>query len=275
MSGGARITLAIVTILSAIGFAAIGRLLGPELPAGSWPFYGFAVLCALIAVACLVRSSRPVTLRIIGSVVFVAYVVYAYASIGDKKFARAVAGLFAWGLPGAYVAIWGKYPWWGKGAGAFGSESANDTGMTDAEYLDWFNREFSRKLQQGGVAALSRLQRDALCIMNFQVEMNNGGIHQYLFNSSGDFARETADVLQRIGAEEAVRILEEANAYFGAAGPPADRETRVAVLNRLPKSAEDRIDALSDEFYDAEDRGLCLADLFDAHVVSQRYKSYA
>ena len=72
--------------------------------------------------------------------------------------------------------------------------------MTDAEYLGWFNREFWRTLQRQGVASLSRLQRDALCVLNFQAEVNNGGVHQYLLNSSGDFAKETPDVFRRIGA---------------------------------------------------------------------------
>jgi hypothetical protein len=142
--------------------------------------------------------------------------------------------------------------------------------MTDAECLDWFNREFWRTLHGPGVASLSRLQRDALCVMNFQAELNNGGIHQYLLNSSGDFARETPEVFRRIRADEAARILEEANAFFGPGGPPTDRETRMAALLALPKNTEDRIYALSKEFYDAEDRGLSLADLFDAYVLSRR-----
>jgi hypothetical protein len=58
MSAGARITLAIATILFAAGFAATGRYFGPELPAGSWPFYGLGAFCILIALACLIRSSR-------------------------------------------------------------------------------------------------------------------------------------------------------------------------------------------------------------------------
>lgn len=144
--------------------------------------------------------------------------------------------------------------------------------MTDAEYLDWFNREFWRMLQGPGVASLSRLQRDGLCVMNFQAELNNGGMHQYLLNSSGDFAKETPDVFRRIGAEQAARILEEANAFFGPDGPPTDRETRMAALHALPKNAEDRIYALSKAFYDAEDGGLGLADLFDAYVLSQKGK---
>jgi hypothetical protein len=142
--------------------------------------------------------------------------------------------------------------------------------MTDAEYLDWFNSEFWRILQGPGVASLSRLQRDALCMMNFQAELNNGGMHQYLLNSSGDFAKETPDVFRRIGANVAARILDEANAFFGPDGPHTDRESRMAALLAFPKHTEDRIYALSKEFYDAEDRGLSLADLFDAYVLSQK-----
>ena len=145
--------------------------------------------------------------------------------------------------------------------------------MTDAEYLDWFNREFWRTLHGPGVGSLSRLQRDALCVMNFQAELNNGGMHQYLLNSSGDFARETPEVFRRIGADDAARILDEANALFGPNGPPMERDARMAALLAFPRHIEDRIYALSEEFYSAEDRGLSLADLFDAHVLSQRDKN--
>jgi len=142
--------------------------------------------------------------------------------------------------------------------------------MTDKEYLEAFNRDFWDTLHNRGVAALSRLQRDAMCVSYFQAEINNGGLHQYLFNSSGEFARETPDVFRRIRAELAAAIVEEANAFFGPAGPPADLETRREELLAFPESVEERIDELGDEFYDAEDQGLSLADLFDAYVLSQR-----
>jgi len=142
--------------------------------------------------------------------------------------------------------------------------------MTDAEYLDWFNREFWRTLEERGVTALSRLQRDALCVMNFQGEVNNGGIHQYFYNSSGDFAKETPDVFRRIGAEPAARILEEANALFGPDGPSTERNARQHALLAFPKPVEQRIDTLTKAFYAAEDEGMSLADLFDTYVLSQR-----
>ena len=44
----------------------------------------------------------------------------------------------------------------------------------------------------------------------------------------------------------------------------------MAALLALPNDAQDRIRTLSNEFYDAEDRGLSLADLFDAYVLSHR-----
>lgn len=142
--------------------------------------------------------------------------------------------------------------------------------MTDAEYLEQFNTEYWQTLERGGVAALSRLQRDALCIMSFQGEINNGGMHQYLLNSSGDLAQETPDVMKRIGAPVAAEILERANNYFGPAGPPTDRETRMEILLALPENVEQQIYDLTNDFYNAEDDGLSLADLFDAYVLSQR-----
>ncbi|MEI8020411.1 MAG: DMP19 family protein [Schlesneria sp.] len=142
--------------------------------------------------------------------------------------------------------------------------------MTDDEYLKRFNAEYWQTLKDGGVSALSRLQRDALCINSFQGEINNGGMHQYLLNSSGDLAQETPEVLRRIGADDAAVILERANCYFGPTGPPTDRDARMKILLALPEDKMQQIHDLTDEFYSAEDRGLSLADLFDAYVLSQR-----
>lgn len=55
-------------------------------------------------------------------------------------------------------------------------------------------------------------------------ELNNGGLDQYFWNSSGDFASGTIDDLRRIGHEPAAEILANASRkLFGDSEPP--RET--------------------------------------------------
>ncbi len=144
--------------------------------------------------------------------------------------------------------------------------------MTDGEYIDQFNAEYWRTLERGGVKALSRLQRDALCIISFQGEINNGGMHQYLLNSSGDLAQETPEVFDRIRAEVVANLLRRANAFFGQSGPSTDREARMKALLALTEKEQQQIHDLTDEFYAAEDHGLSLADLFDSYVLAQRKK---
>lgn len=145
--------------------------------------------------------------------------------------------------------------------------------MTNTEYLDWFGQECRRTIKEHGVEGLSRLQRDALCTVNFQAEVNNGGIHQYLYNSSGDFAKETPAVFRRMRAEVAAEILEQVNSLFGPEGPPIEREVRIEKLDGFSVEDELRIDKLTSAFYDAEDQGLCLADLLDEHILRQRDES--
>jgi hypothetical protein len=91
--------------------------------AGPLVFYGMSVLCATIAIACFFPQTHPITLRIIGTTIFVAYVVYAVDSFGSKNFGRALLGFAIWGLPSGYLAIAGKYPSWGTGTQAFNSKS--------------------------------------------------------------------------------------------------------------------------------------------------------
>ncbi|MBP0030748.1 hypothetical protein [Roseofilum sp. Guam] len=112
MSKGSRIAIAIVSLISAVGF--FMTALDPSgLPAGASVFYGLAILCIVIAIACLFPQTHPVTLRIIGTVIFCAYIAYVMDSFQTDNLGRAIVGFMVWGIPSGYLAVMGRYPSWG------------------------------------------------------------------------------------------------------------------------------------------------------------------
>ncbi len=101
--------------------------------------YSFVGFCILIAVACFSRAWRGLTVRIIGTMVFLTYVAYLteellsapaepYPGISRPHWLNAIVGLIIFGLPGLYTAVRGDYPKWGLGAQAFRQGSAPSTG---------------------------------------------------------------------------------------------------------------------------------------------------
>jgi hypothetical protein len=141
--------------------------------------------------------------------------------------------------------------------------------------LKRFDDELWRKLEasKGATDDLDPLEYAAVCLMNFQSEVYNGGLHTYFYNSSGNFAKDTPEVLRQIGAPQLAQILEEANTLFGETGPDRDIEKRRGQLESLGTDAEERLEDLTHKVYAAEDAGLRLGDLFDEYVVSQRAES--
>lgn len=88
-----------------------------------------------------------------------------------------------------------------------------------------------------------------------QSEVNNGGFHQFFYNTTGLLAPEAVEGFSAIGLLEWSALLSEAMGYF-ATPYPRERATR---LNRLPmadgrKRAEwDPFVALDDRFYGSAD----------------------
>ncbi len=121
MSFGSRIAIGIVSLVCAAGF--LMTALHPSgLPAGAFVFYGMAAFCVVIAIACLLPQSHPLTLRIIGAMIFCAYVAYVSDSFRTSNLIRAMVGFLVWGIPSSYLAIVGNYPWWGKASQGFNTK---------------------------------------------------------------------------------------------------------------------------------------------------------
>ncbi len=93
MSRGATIGLGIVLLLITIGFAAVGWFTSGlegagRMTNGSWVMTAFSAVGAL---ACLLPRSRPVTLRLLGGVVFFVCVGYLIAMLATGPLRRASA----------------------------------------------------------------------------------------------------------------------------------------------------------------------------------------
>ncbi|WP_146242379.1 hypothetical protein [Acaryochloris thomasi] len=111
MSAGSRIIIAVIALVCAAGFFLTA--LEPNGLADSYTFYGFAVFCLVIAISSLSPKSHPITLRMIGTIIFCGYLTHAGGSLTHGHLGRALVGLLVCGLPAGYLAIQGKYLRWG------------------------------------------------------------------------------------------------------------------------------------------------------------------
>ncbi len=141
MSNGARLTLAIALAIATVGFFLTGLLLGEGLPRGATPFYILALVSLAGSLACLVPRTRPLTLRIVGGSILAAYSAYVYSSLGGANLARALTGFVVFGLPSAYLLIWGTWPRWGYMSPAFAPQFGDDANADGAEIVDEGSRE--------------------------------------------------------------------------------------------------------------------------------------
>src|SRR5208282_5162255 len=80
-------------------------------------------------------------------------------------------------------------------------------------------------------------------------EVHNGGFDQYFFNSSGDESEAALAGLKEMGAPGAAALLERAMQVFPGGKPPAERQRRVALMEKLRKKAEAVWEQCDKEFY--------------------------
>nr|WP_255651237.1 DMP19 family protein [Cesiribacter sp. SM1] len=84
-------------------------------------------------------------------------------------------------------------------------------------------------------------------------QVNNGGFHQFFFNSTGEYAHEVLDAYEAIGAHKTADIIERAIKLFPVLPIPKDTLVRRTVMLDLTEEIEDAWNSLDDEFYKYED----------------------
>ena len=86
-------------------------------------------------------------------------------------------------------------------------------------------------------------------VWTLEAEVNNGGFHQYFFNSGGDTANFASTALQQIGALKCAAIVERALRIVSTSPLPVDWEERQTLLDDLGDELLDRLEPLDAEFY--------------------------
>lgn len=128
---------------------------------------------------------------------------------------------------------------------ALKQEDTNEAIMAIDEYLF---RRFD-----DDASSLSGPEKIFVYVENVEREVNNGGFSQFFYNSSGDYAHESVDALQAIGAEATADLLQKAIEQFPNGRVPKDEDERTAVLDQIDETAEDAWNNLDDEFYEYTD----------------------
>lgn len=134
-------------------------------------------------------------------------------------------------------------------------------------YLISLSEKICPRLWDGGWDALSHAEQVFACVWQLEAEINNGGFNQFYSNSAGDFATETVNALEEIGAAHTAEIVRQANALFESGEPPRDCEEREEALETIRDDHEDDLDTLNTAFYEYQDN---LSELLHAFVMNHR-----
>lgn len=117
------------------------------------------------------------------------------------------------------------------------------------------------------IEKLNKSQKILIIIENLEQEINNGGFHQFYFNSSGDFANETVEYLKIIKAEKTANIVTTANKQWENGIVPKDRTERQIALETIEIKAKPIWEQCDNNFYKYQDN---IAELLIEFVKQNR-----
>lgn len=103
-----------------------------------------------------------------------------------------------------------------------------------------------------GFSYLSEIERVIFCTWQFVCEVNNGGMHQFFKNPSGEFAVETLSALEDVEMPYAASLL--CRALVAFPNPSKVQDVRLQQLLSLPSWVQhDLFDELTRDFFDSSE----------------------
>jgi hypothetical protein len=130
--------------------------------------------------------------------------------------------------------------------------------------IDSFTAICSR-FEEVGFSGLGESERILFFAWQFVCEVNNGGIHQFFVNPSGEFSYETLWALEKAPMPLAAALLRRALAAFP--DPAKVHDLRAQQVRQLPPCVQfELFDELTGAFYDSsEDPYRSLAEFVRQH----------
>jgi len=101
--------------------------------------------------------------------------------------------------------------------------------------------------------ALSNPEKVFYFNQELEREINNGGFDQYFHNTWGNYANETVETLNLIGANKTAKILEAAMEIFPDKKAPVDRNLRQNVIDYIGDTRDEHWGQLDQQFFKYED----------------------
>ncbi|ENM5926838.1 DMP19 family protein [Vibrio mimicus] len=129
-------------------------------------------------------------------------------------------------------------------------------------YPDSFDT-VSDRVDSIGFDALSEKEQAIYTIWWLEAEVNNGGFHQYFWNSAGDNAAVALKSLKDIGATQTASLLQQAINIAFNGKLPESREDRQIQLEVEEESKFEKLGELDFEFYEYSEN---FYELLDAYV---------
>jgi len=120
------------------------------------------------------------------------------------------------------------------------------------EYPDNFDA-VSNKSESAGYEKLSDNEKLIYCIWWLEGEVNNGGFHQFFWNSAGNYTKDTLKYLLAIDAKHTAELLRKASQIAFGGEAPADGNKRQDLLEIDEEEKMDKLNLLDNDFYKYQD----------------------
>ncbi len=108
-------------------------------------------------------------------------------------------------------------------------------------------------------------ERVFYCAYKFLLEVNNGGLHQFFFNNTGEHSHETLIALNEIGSNDSSVVLEQAISLFPSGSVSIDTSKRRTALELIDTN---KLRKLDEAFYKCNDSfDFCLISYAQKHML--------